>query len=241
MKTNVRYLFLAIIAVLFFCDSLFAEGLLASSMPVRSRVFTVKQISVETAIKFLEAIDVESVSVVPDTKALVVTATSEKLVISSSLLGFVDSGTEFAIEPIIPDRLYADLPSNKQLQSALTDINIGTFIDPPANSAEQVIIDNIDGEPVVVASAENIKRIMAAIEDIQAKAEISESGQDGSDELFGELVKELSEAHKQAKKSEPADIEGEDEDIPLESVKIDKSPSQEAVPAKGYRAGPSGQ
>jgi len=135
----------------------------------RHRVFSLKHISAEQGKKYLAEAGVGTVSQLPGVNALLVTARSEELVKASAILELVDAEELFYIKAIFPVSEVENLPSNEQVAAKIGDISIGTFSNPPSNTAKTRAIIDVHGDVVIaVAPVGQLERIVSAIEQLQS-------------------------------------------------------------------------
>ncbi len=137
------------------------------SVPVepRYRVFALKHISVERAKKFLADAKLGTVSQLPATNMLLVTAQPRQLIKASAILKLVDVRTAFVMKAIFPASAAGNLPSNEQIAAEAGNISIGSFSNPPSGAgAAKAIIDVHDDAVVAIAPADQLEKIIEAIE-----------------------------------------------------------------------------
>jgi len=192
----------------------------------RYRVLSLKHISAERAIKFLDGVG--TVSPLPKGNALLVTGLRNELVKASAIVRVVDAPEEFVIKPILPVSEKTAFPALERIQALLPEIAIGTFLQPPDNLAvDRAVIDIHKDAVVVVASAGRVDEIISAVALLRngkvpaaAKAggpepdTVSESAaptapafeqpadtgkNNGTDELFDKLVNSLQKAEQTQK------------------------------------------
>jgi len=133
----------------------------------RYRVFSLKHISVEQGNKFLTEARVGTVSQLPGTNTILVTAQPDELIKASTILNLVDSERKFVIKAIFPASEAENLPSNDRIAAEVGDISIGTFSNPPADAETGVIIDVHKDAVIAVAPAGQLEKIISAIEQLQ--------------------------------------------------------------------------
>ena len=142
-----------------------------TSGPGRFRVFDLKHISAEQGKKYLAQIDIGTVSHLPGTTALLVTAQPDELIKARAVLSLVDSQEPFVIQPILAASAAKNLPSNEQIAAAVRNISIGSFSNPPDGAAAaKAIIDIHNDSVVIVAPAGRLKEILFAVEQLKEKA-----------------------------------------------------------------------
>ncbi len=137
----------------------------AASKPARYRVFSLKRISAEQGIKYLAEIGIGTVSQLPKTNTLLVTAGARELIKISAILRLVDAEGLFSIKVICPASEAENLPSNDKIAAEAGDILIGTFFSPPSGDAKaKAIIDVYEDVVMAVAPADRIEEIITAID-----------------------------------------------------------------------------
>jgi type II secretory pathway component GspD/PulD (secretin) len=148
-----------------------------NSQPVQYKIFTLKHISAELGKKYLAEMGIGTVSQLPGTSTILVTAQSSELTKAMAILKLVDAGEEFAIKAICSASENENLPSNEQVAAKVGDISIGTFSSPPEDQAPvKAIIDVHNDFVVAIAPAGLLEKIVSAIgqpmeEDVEKKVE----------------------------------------------------------------------
>jgi hypothetical protein len=161
-----NFIFILAITFLFAGSCLLAAEKGSDSGGPRYRVFAFKHISVEQAKKYLADARLGTVSQLPTTNMILVTASPRQLVKASAILKIVDSERPYVMKSICPASAASDLPLNEQIAAAMGDnILIGTFSSPPHGADKtKVIIDIHDGSVVAIAPAALLDRIVETIE-----------------------------------------------------------------------------
>jgi len=135
-----------------------------NSQPVQYKIFTLKHVSAELGKKYLAEMGIGTVSQLPGTSTILVTAQSGELTKAAAILKLVDAGEEFAIKAICPASESDNLPSNEQVAAKVGDISIGTFLSPPEDQAPvKAIIDVHNDFVVAIAPARLLEKIISAI------------------------------------------------------------------------------
>ncbi|MHC4132768.1 MAG: secretin N-terminal domain-containing protein [Planctomycetota bacterium] len=190
-----------------------AEENSTDSFP-RYRVFSLKHIPAEHGKNVLEQLEIGTVSQLPNSNTLLVTAEGNNLIKANSILELIDSEKKYVIEIISSASEVNDVPTNEQLESQLgSDVSIGTFDSPPSNLAqERVLIDTHNGMFLVFTPEEISENIFNAIEKLSRSEETSElipepnlsttpaetGNADEEDEFFKKLLDSLDEAEQKA-------------------------------------------
>ncbi|MHC4630221.1 MAG: hypothetical protein ACYS9C_02995 [Planctomycetota bacterium] len=163
-----RFLFLAV-TFLLFSNYPFAAAQ-GTSRPGRFRVFDLKHLSAEQGKKYLAEIGIGTVSHLPGTAALLVTAQPDELIKAKAILGLVDSREPFVVEAILPASMAKNIPSNEQIAAQVGNISIGKFSNPPDNDgASNAIIDIHNDSLVIIAAASRFGEIAFAIEQLEKR------------------------------------------------------------------------
>ena len=105
-----------------------------AAVPERFGVFRLKHISGEQGRKYLAQAGIGTVSQLPDSDTLLVTAQSLELIKARTILELVDSNEPFVIKTISPAQTDGDLPTISQIEAQVGDILIGDFSNPPSRS-----------------------------------------------------------------------------------------------------------
>ena len=143
-----------------------------TSRAARYRVFSLRHISASQGRELLTEAEIGTVSQLPGSEALLVTADPAELVKASAILQLVDANEPFAIKVICPASEADSLPSNDKIEAELGGISIGTFSTPPAGEAAKAIIDIHNDAVVAVAPADYIEKIILAIEKLRASSSV---------------------------------------------------------------------
>ena len=207
------FVFILAVPLMLSSSYLFAAERVAGSEPVRYRVETLGRISAEQGKKYLAEVEIGTVSQLPSPNTLLITAQLGELIKASAILKLVDSKEKFVIKTIFPASAAGNLPSNEQIAAEVGNISIGTFSNPPTLAAKTKAIVDIHNDAVIaIAPAEQIEKIITAIEQLQSGAPVSlpsapleprvtnDEPQDAneSDEFFSKLLDSLAEAEKAA-------------------------------------------
>ncbi|MCK5473368.1 MAG: hypothetical protein KAI59_05000, partial [Planctomycetes bacterium] len=167
----------------------------------RYRVFALKNISAEDGRGFLDELQMGTVSQLPGSNTLLVTASPEDLIKASSILEMLDSDSnkKFAVKQIAAETEFGNLLSIEKIAEELASgengiaVSIGTFLAPPDRNLQQkAIIDIHNGKVVVVAPQDLIDKIITAATGQQKNAvvEIDELNVDAVDLMADELQRE---------------------------------------------------
>jgi type II secretory pathway component GspD/PulD (secretin) len=218
----------------------------------RYRVFSLRHISAERGKEYLAELEIGTVSQLPGAKALLVTAEPEELLKASVILGLVDAEEYFVIKAILPGSEAKKLPSNEQIAAKVGKISIGTFSEPPSRATgAKAIIDMHNGAIVALAPAEQLERIINAVEQLKGKKGVEEPAEaelakkegvasrevadlepevrdyDEAEELFNGLLKSLAEAEEKADEEARRIAEAK---VPTEPNFVEPEPRPEVVP-----------
>ena len=153
-------------AVILSGSCLFAAEQEAAPLAGRYRVFSLKHISAEQGKKYLAQAGIGTVSQLPGANVLLVTAKAEDLIKANAIIELVDAEKLFDIK-VFPHA--ANFPSNEQVASEVNDVSIGTFSSPPSGTAKaKAIIDVHNDTVIAIAPAEQLQKIVSAIEKFQS-------------------------------------------------------------------------
>jgi len=160
----------------FFGDDIFGSerrDSVKTNEPSRYRVETLKHISSEEGKKYLEELKIGTVSSLPSPNTLLITAKRGDLIKASAIIKLVDSEQKYVIKSIFPVSKYEELPSVDKLSTVIGDISIGTFLEPPIDTAKVKAIIDIHGDSVIaIAPVDVMERIISAMEQLE-KGEIA--------------------------------------------------------------------
>ncbi len=203
-KTKV-FIFISAVTIVLSGSCLFAAEQATASGVARYRVFSLKHISAEQGKKYLADAGVGTVSQLPGVEALLVTAQAEELIKASAILGLVDAEEPFSIKTISAASETAKFSSNEQIAAKVGDISIGTFSNPPDGDAKtKAIIDVHNDAVIVVAPAEQLEKIISAIEQLHG-------GLQGSEPNKSAEAKPGGVSHPQADAAQSAKVNKTDE------------------------------
>ena len=160
-----RFIVLSV-TLLLFSNHLLA-GQQGTSELLKYKIFPLKYISVEQGKKYLADIRIGTVSHIPGSAALLVTATPDELIKAMTILNLVDSQKQFAVRTVFPATVTNKLPSNKLIEAKVGNISIGSFSNPPAvNAKNRAIVDIHDGAVLVIAPFSPLNRILSTIKQL---------------------------------------------------------------------------
>jgi len=165
-----------------------ATGCFVACEPARAadtakyEVFTLQHISVEQGKAFLADIVTGTVTHIPGTPGLLVTAKPDELAKARAVIRLVDSQEKYAIKALIPASAVRNMPSNDQIAAKLSPsltrgISIGSFSAPPAKEAGTKAIIDIHNDSVVAVAPlgllDRIAFVVAQFQDLK-KADVRE-------------------------------------------------------------------
>jgi len=143
----------------------------AGSDSVRYMSRLLRHISPEEGKKYLAEAGVGTASQIPKTNMLLVTGNPLDLIKASEILKMVDSKERFIVKVVSPASEAQNLPSNEDIASEVSDITIGTFLEPPPGSVEtKAIIDIHQDRVIAIAPLDKIDKIIAVIERLKKTA-----------------------------------------------------------------------
>jgi general secretion pathway protein D len=165
-----KYSTIFVFAATFFLlisNCLFATEQASTSEETPFGIFPLKYISVEQGRNYLAELGIGTVSRIPGSAALLVTAQPGELTKVKAILNLVDGPEPFIIKQINTASTNKTISSNKQIALKVGDISIGNFSDPPAEQANaKAIIDIYNDALIVIAPVSLSETIVAAIEEV---------------------------------------------------------------------------
>ena len=141
------------------------------------RIITLKNIAPEQGKKFLDDMEIGTVSHFPNSSALLVTAQPRELAKAKAILELIDRQEKYAIQEIIPASGTGSLPSCEQIAAKIGDISIGSFTAPPApQTGTKAIIDFHNNALVVIAPEGVMEKIVTAVRQMQKTGQPDKQG-----------------------------------------------------------------
>jgi general secretion pathway protein D len=175
------------------------------------RVFYLKNISAVEGKKYLDDAQIGTVSRLPDSDIILVTAQPYELIKATAIIQLVDTAQRFSIKRICSASEARGLPSNNNIEKEIDDISIGTFSDPPVDTASvKVIIDIHNDSVVAVVPEEYFGKITQTIKYLQKK---------GSEKISREVIALEKEGEPEQLKKAEGKL---DQEEPIRVVKVDK-------------------
>jgi len=163
-----RYAALAAIFLGIVCyggGPLFALDWSAPSGTVDYKMVSLAHISPERGKELLAQLGIGTVSRMPGTNSLLVTAEAGELRKVVTVLGIVDSTEEYSIQRLGPATSADKLPSRDRIADAVGNMVIGTFANPPHSTSKvKAIIDTHGGVVWAIAPLFQLQDIRLAIE-----------------------------------------------------------------------------
>jgi len=163
-----RYAALAAIFLGIVCYSggpLFALDWTAPSGTLDYKMVSLAHITPERGKELLTQLGIGTVSRMPGTNSLLVTAESDELRKAVAVLGIVDSSQEYSIQRLGPATSASKLPSNDRIADAVGNMVIGTFAKPPRGTSKtKALIDAHGGVVWAIAPLFQLQDIKLAIE-----------------------------------------------------------------------------
>ncbi len=137
------------------------------NLPIRVRVFTMRNISAVQAKDYLTQAQVaDTIVIIPGTNAVSVTAKPQQLVYAGSILKVVDSNQQFDIQflDVKPD---SKTPDNTTIQTKLgKGFSVGTLLEgPSASAAVKIIVDKQKDKILIVSSKEQTANVVKIIQE----------------------------------------------------------------------------
>jgi type II secretory pathway component GspD/PulD (secretin) len=163
-----RYAALAAIFLGIVCyggGPLFALDWSAPSGTVDYKMVSLAHISPERGKELLAQLGIGTVSRMPGTNSLLVTAEAGELRKAVTVLGIVDCAEEYSIQRLGPATAAGKLPSRDRIADAVGNMVIGTFANPPHSTSKvKAIIDTQGGVLWAIAPLFQLQDIKLAIE-----------------------------------------------------------------------------
>ena len=199
----------------------------------RCRVFALKHISAHQAGKYLEELDIGTVSILPTPNTILVTATQARLLKAANILKVADSERSYVIHRIGQPDDSERVPTAAQISEILgEDYEIGDFKSPPVDTDKElrVLFGVHDGVYTVVAPLEAVEKIIRFVEappEEQAGEEPESSKND--DPLFGKLLGSIEKEEEAALEARIKTIKQQARDISLNDDQQQESAQDKAV------------
>ncbi|MCE5340825.1 MAG: hypothetical protein LLF92_06815 [Planctomycetaceae bacterium] len=171
--------FVPLLFVLIFTVNFCSLPLLAAEVnePVRVRIFSMRNITAQQAKDFLTASKIPgSAVIIPGTSALSVTTDPQMLVYAGNLLKLVDQNEPYEIR-FFDIAAGKQMPTNEAVGEKLgKNFSVGNLLEGNANSqAVKVIIDKINGQPVVIAPKAETEAIIKIINELAIAPVVAEA------------------------------------------------------------------
>jgi general secretion pathway protein D len=129
---------------------------------------TLKNIAPEQGKKFLDDLGIGTISHIPGSPALLVTAQPRELAKAKAVLNLIDEVKQFAVQDICPAAKVNKLTSNEQIAAKLGNISIGSFTAPPAEqTGNRAIIDFHNNALIAIAPTGVMDKLVAATRQFQ--------------------------------------------------------------------------
>jgi len=159
----------SLVALLLVCPAFLASVQdVAGAESSRYKIFKLEHITPLQAKEYLSELRFGTVSVLPGTPAVLVTAEPALLQKAGAVLDLVDSPDQYVVRTISLPPAAQKLPAVEKISGKLPDVTVGTFSSIPARSApNRTIIDSYNGYLVLVAPADKLERISQVIEQLQ--------------------------------------------------------------------------
>jgi general secretion pathway protein D len=208
----------SVVAVLLLCNFVLAEGQDDKSEVVKHKIFTLMNISAQQGKEYLDELGIGTVSRLPGTEALLITAQPYELTKAVAILQVVDAEQRYIVKSICSASDIKNLPSNAQIATAIGDISIGNFSNPPIGTATpKAIIDSHGDNVLVIAPSGQMDSILLAIEQLQKPKQRQVLQTTELSEPKSTIVKEEQEAEEPsvvAQLPEPASTSGSERTQP---------------------------
>jgi general secretion pathway protein D len=164
---------LVIMAAGFAGASLLAQDVEQTNEPLRNRVYALRNITVGQAQAYLERLKLgTTISQIPQSNALIVTAPPADLVKVSTVIDMVDSKQTFVIDRLGPAGMA--VPSAKAIMERLPNVSVGSFVDPPSHAKKlPAVLDVQAGNTVLISPEGESDRIIKVINELKAAGMVS--------------------------------------------------------------------
>jgi general secretion pathway protein D len=203
------FVYILVLTVLFCSGYVLAANGGADSGPARYRVFPLRNISAEEGKKYLAEARIGTVSQLPGSNTLLVTANPRELIKASAVLKLVDAKEKFVIKAVFPAAIAKNLPSNDKIAAEVGNISIGTFSESPTgNAAAKAIIDIHNDNVMVVAPAEQFEKIVSVIKQALILQEGSKTETEQLPRTEGKSLR-AAEAVKSVEPNRPGELKAE--------------------------------
>jgi general secretion pathway protein D len=127
-----------------------------------------KNITPEQGKKFLDDLGIGTVSHIPGSSALLVTAQPRELAKAKTVINLIDEVEQFSIQNIFPATEAGKLPPKEQIAAKVGNITIGGFTTVPAEqTGTRAIIDFHNDALVVIAPTSVIDKIVTTVRQLQ--------------------------------------------------------------------------
>lgn len=165
-KRRHQTLFAVLLGLCLLCAGpLLASGRDGSPGAGQHKFYSLTHISPERGKALLSKMGLGTVSVMPGTDALLITAGADDLSKAVALLDIVDVPEAYDVRQVAPAASSSAIPSSEQIASAFGNISVGTFAHPPcAEGGARALIDVHNGSRWVVAPLFQCQDIALAFE-----------------------------------------------------------------------------
>ncbi len=127
-----------------------------------------KNITPEQGKNFLDDLGIGTVSHIPGSSALLVTAQPRELAKAKSVINLIDKVEQFSIQNIFSTTEAGKLPPKEQIAAKVGNITIGSFTTAPAEHTDtRAIIDFHNDALVVIAPTSVIDKIVTTVRELQ--------------------------------------------------------------------------
>jgi general secretion pathway protein D len=180
-----------------------------SAVPERFMSRTVRNITPDQAVAYINQTNLGTASRIPNTQTILITAMPEILQKARTLLELVDSKERYSIALLSDNPELISLVTRNNLADLLNDFSIGNFAALPTEIEKPlVLIDLLDDSVIVAAPAVNIEQVISQLgkisqnQTVAEKAEpnqpvsstVSEVNETQDDQFFNRILESLAEA-----------------------------------------------
>jgi len=169
-----------------------------------STIFALKNISPEQGKLYLSEAGVGTVSNLPGTSALVVTAAARDIAKAKAILNLVDVGEPFVVSAPVIGASIKYAPSAEKVDASISGVTVGSFANPPDPSAPaRAIVDVYGGTLVVLAPASRFEDVVKVVGDLHQRA-IDAAAKEPQQPTVGKIERpEAGDANEPAEANEP--------------------------------------
>ncbi len=138
-----------------------------NAAPERFMSRTVRNITPEQAIAYINQTKLGTASRIPNTQTILITATPGNLEKARTLLELVDSKEQYSVVLLADNPNLISSVRQNNLADSLTDFSLGSFVAlPMENEKPRVLIDLLDDSVIVAAPDNHLEQVLSELEQI---------------------------------------------------------------------------